>query len=170
MTGIRNIKADELMDGMNAEHAGQRADELFSSSLYCAESVLKAVAEEANIESWIIPRIATGFCSGLARTNGTCGAVNGGIMALGLLLGRDDSEGSLDGIYAKVQEFLKGFENKFGSCNCFKLTGCDLTTEEGRKDYYLKEMPDKCSELTGMAAYMVTGLITDSCPISLSAS
>ena len=42
----------------------QRSEELFQSGWYCAESVLLAIAEAHGIESEIIPKIATAFCSG----------------------------------------------------------------------------------------------------------
>lgn len=47
--------------------------------LYCAGGVLKTIADQAGIESNLIPAIATGLCSGLARTCGPCGALTGGV-------------------------------------------------------------------------------------------
>jgi hypothetical protein len=54
------------------EQASQRSVELFRSGFFCAESVLLAIAESQGIESDLIPRIATGFCSGISRTGGAC--------------------------------------------------------------------------------------------------
>lgn len=125
------------------------------SNLYCAESVVLAVAEGLNIRSPLIPRIASGFCSGLSRTGGTCGAVNGGIMALGLLFGRDDGEGPPDGAYDKVRTFLQRFSDAHGSCTCLELTGCDLSTEEGRNRYAEEGMMVKCYGLTRDAVSLV---------------
>ena len=41
------------------EQAPQRSRELFQSGLYCAESVLQAIAESQGIQSDLIPRIAS---------------------------------------------------------------------------------------------------------------
>ncbi|MBW8011897.1 MAG: C_GCAxxG_C_C family protein [Chloroflexi bacterium] len=102
------------MVGM-AEH---RSIELFKSGMYCAESVLKVVAEANVIESDLIPAIATGFCSGIARTGGLCGAVSGGILGLGLITGRNSPGESVEKNYTQVQELIKKFEEKFGDTNC----------------------------------------------------
>lgn len=130
-------------------------DRALRSNLYCAESVLLGVAEGLNIKSPLIPRIASGFCSGLSRTGGTCGAVNGGVMALGLIFGRDDGDAPPDGFYEKVQQFLKRFKDTCGSCNCLELTGCDLSTEEGHNQYVEERMWEKCQDLTRKAVSMI---------------
>jgi hypothetical protein len=57
------------------EQVPQRSPELFRSGFFCAESVLLAIAESQGIQSDLIPRIATGFYSGISRTDGMCGAV-----------------------------------------------------------------------------------------------
>ncbi len=140
---------------MKTQKMEQGADRALGSNLYCAESVLLGAAEGLNVESPFIPRIATGFCSGLSRTCGTCGAVNGGIMALGLIFGRDDGETPPDATYEKIQVFLKRFEETYGSCNCRELTGCDLSTEEGHRQYLDKGMWERCQDLTRKAVSLV---------------
>ncbi len=140
---------------MKAEQMRNAVDRAMRSNLYCAESVLLGVAEGLEIESPLIPRIASGFCSGLSRTGGTCGAVNGGVMALGLLFGRDDGESLPEGAYENVRMFMQRFNNSFGSCNCLELTGCDLSTEEGHNQYLEKRIWEKCQVLTRSAVEMV---------------
>ncbi len=114
--------------------------------------MLQAVAEHCGIDSPLVPKIATGFCSGVSRTNGMCGAVSGGIMALGLVLGRESSNVTVDDAYSKVQEFLNSFELQYGARNCIELTGCDLSTGEGRERFKKEGMKNKCQEFTGSAA------------------
>ena len=58
----------------------QCAEESFASGLYCAESVVLSIARSQGIESDLLPKLATGFCSGMARTCGTCGALSGAIL------------------------------------------------------------------------------------------
>ena len=101
--------------------------------LYCAETVLADVAAEHGIESSLIPRIATGLCSGMARTCGPCGALTGGILALNLVLGRDNRAQSVERNYAAVQELVERFEQQHGSTQCQQLLGCDLGTVEGQQ-------------------------------------
>src|SRR5512136_2619153 len=116
-----------------SEQAPQRSRELFQSGFFCAESVLLAIAESQDIRSDLIPRIATGFCSGISRTGGMCGAVSGGLMGIGLVAGRNSPAESLDPAYTLAQRFISAFEEQYGSVNCRQLTGCDLATESGQR-------------------------------------
>ena len=68
------------------------AEDSFAAGFYCAESVVMAIAKAEGIESELLPRIATGFGGGMARTCGDCGAVTGAMMAVGLALGRSARE------------------------------------------------------------------------------
>jgi C_GCAxxG_C_C family probable redox protein len=103
-----------------------------------------AVAESQGIESDWLPKIATGFCSGLARTGGPCGALNGGILGLNLLTGRPEPGAPVDRNYALVRELIDRFEEMFGSTNCQQLTGVDLGTEEGQAKFREKDQILNC--------------------------
>lgn len=147
---------------MNAKAVEQRAIELFNSGFYCAESVLLAVTEHAGIHSPLIPKISTGFCGGISRTKGICGAVSGGVMALGIIFGRANADMTVDNTYWKVQELLTRFENQYGTNNCFDLTGCDFNVQVDRQRWKESGMARKCEEFTGAAARMVTEIIVSS--------
>jgi hypothetical protein len=43
------------------------------------------MAESNGDTSDVIPKIATGFCAGMSRTNRTCGAVTGAVMAMTII-------------------------------------------------------------------------------------
>ncbi|MFH0958900.1 MAG: C-GCAxxG-C-C family protein [Pseudomonadota bacterium] len=146
---------------MNSFAVEKRAKELFFLGFRCAESVLQAVAEHAGIHSPLIPKISTGFCGGISRSKGLCGAVSGGVMALGMILGRSSPDKSADYTYEKVREFLIAFENQHGSSNCFELIGCDFNEPMERQIWMESGMIDKCMELTGWAARMVIETIDD---------
>ena len=136
-----------------------RSKRLFESGFGCAESVLMAVCESKGIKSALIPRIASGFCGGVANTNGMCGAVAGGVLALNIVYGRDHANDSKDLNYQKVQEFQKMFTAKFGSGNCSTLTDCDLSTEMGHQKFKKLNVHKKCTDFTGEATRMVLELI-----------
>lgn len=123
--------------------------------------MLQAVAEHHGIDSPLIPKIATGFCGGMSRTKNVCGAVSGGIMAIGIAFGRESADVDVDNAYGKVQEFQRIFKRNFGSINCFELTGCDLSTTEGREQFWSMGIKDKCREYTGSAARMAAEIIGD---------
>jgi dihydrofolate reductase len=147
---------------MDLKLVEEKAKAMFGpKGLLCAESVLKTVSDEAGVISPLIPRIATGFCGGIARTRGMCGAVAGGVMALSILYGRDNTEQSYETVYEMVQRFLRAFEEDYRSTNCFDLTGCDLSKEEGRQAFVEKGMIEKCRQFTGRAASMVAEIFND---------
>ena len=118
-----------------------------------------AVAEHENIQSDIIPRIATAFCGGLAHTAGMCGAVSGGIMAISLSLGRNSPEDQVDLCYDTVGEFMKRFSAQFGELNCQKLTGVHLGTEEGQAIFKEKALINQCRDYVGEATRMVLEVV-----------
>ena len=123
-----------------SEQASQRSLELFRSGFFCAESVLLAIAESQGIQSDLIPRIATGFCSGISRTGGMCGAVSGAIMGINLVAGRNSPAESLEISYTLTQKLISRFEKQYGSINCRQLIGCDLATEAGQR-YFMENQP-----------------------------
>ena len=136
-----------------------KSKKLFNSGFGCAESVLIATSESMNIKSELIPRIASGFCGGVANTNGMCGAVNGAIMAINIIHGRDRHDESKDMNYQKVQQFIEKFESKFDSISCPVLTGCDLSIEEGQQKFNKNNIHQKCANYTGEATRMVLEII-----------
>jgi C_GCAxxG_C_C family probable redox protein len=143
------------------DKVSQRSGELFQSGLYCAESVLLAIAESKGIQSDLIPKIATGFCGGISRTCGMCGAVSGSIMAINLFVGRNSPEDSAQPAYAVVRSMLQKFETKFGSTNCKDLTGCDLGTEEGHKRFEDNNIIERCRDYVQEATAVAMSLIEE---------
>ena len=143
------------------DKAPQRSRELFDSGFYCAESVLLAIAEANGIVSDVIPRIATGFCGGISRTSGICGAVSGAIMGINLVTGRISPEETVDKSYRLTKRLIELFERKFGFSNCQKLTGYDLDTEEGLQAFQESGRIEQCKEYTEEAARIAMMLIDE---------
>ena len=142
-----------------SEQAPQRSVELFRSGFFCAESVLQAIAESQGVQSDLIPRIATGFCSGISRTGGMCGAVSGAMMGINLVAGRNSPAESLEDSYALAQKLISQFERQNGSVNCRQLIGCDLATDFGQRYFMENHLMDHClkyaEDATGMAIALI---------------
>lgn len=62
----------------------------------------------------------TGFGGGMQRGT-TCGAVVGAVAALGWATGRTEPEQAREPSAKAVREFLREFENSFGTLNCREL-------------------------------------------------
>lgn len=107
----------------------------FKSGLNCAESVLKAVMDNTDHS---FPdetvALATGFGGGMGLTGNNCGALLGGVMAVGLIHGRKNPlEGEFKervdklygnpGLYRFFNNLPQRFVDRFGEINCEKLNG-----------------------------------------------
>ena len=118
--------------------------------------MLLAVAEKHSIQSDIIPGIATGFCGGMSRTAGLCGALVGGVMALGILYGRKSSKDSPKKIYALTERLVHDFEKQLGSRNCSDILGCDISTREGEAVFEARKLAKTvCLDATIQATELV---------------
>lgn len=137
------------------------AEDSFASGLYCAESVVLALADAQGIESELLPKIATAFCSGMGRMNGTCGALTGAVMGLGLALGRNDAGQSVQPSYAATQSLIRLFEQEFGGRDCHVLLGCDLNTPEGQHTFRENRLSERCAKYTGKAAEIAARLVIE---------
>ena len=118
-----------------------------------------AVAESQGIASDLLPKIATGFCSGMARTGGPCGALTGAIMGLNLVTGRSEPGTPVDENYALVNELIDQFEAQFGSTNCQVLTGVHLGAPEGLATFRANNKIEDCLQYTEEATKMALALI-----------
>jgi C_GCAxxG_C_C family probable redox protein len=135
------------------------AEESFVSGLYCAESVVLAIARSQGVESDLLPKVATAFCSGMSRTCGPCGALTGAVMGMGLVMGRDRSTDSVQDAYALTQKLIDEFEKAFGARNCHDLLGCDLGTLEGQIAFREGKLHERCFQYTGKSAEIAARLI-----------
>lgn len=143
------------------DHAARRARALFESGdYYCAESVLLAIAAHQGIESALLPQIATGFCSGMARTCGLCGAVSGAVMGLGLVNGRQKPGDDRAANYDVVRAFLAAFSARHGSTNCFELTDCDLDTPAGQQKFRDENVAARCADYVEQAVQLALDAVS----------
>jgi C_GCAxxG_C_C family probable redox protein len=144
---------------MKTEETAQNARAYFEGGLYCAESVLLSLAQAQGVESDLVPRIATGFCSGLARRGGLCGALSGAVMGLSLAAGRSSAAEPVDPSYALVQALLLDFDAQHAAVSCPDLLGCDLGTPEGQAYYQENNLFPRCAGLVEDAARSAAALL-----------
>jgi C_GCAxxG_C_C family probable redox protein len=134
-------------------------EEALASGLYCAEGVVLALAKAQGVESDLLPKVATAFCSGMAGTCGPCGALTGAVIGIGLALGRSRGEEPTNASYAATQQLIREFVQAFGAKNCHELLGCDLGTPEGQATFRNNRLHERCAEYTGKATEIAARLI-----------
>jgi C_GCAxxG_C_C family probable redox protein len=126
----------------------------------CSESVLLAISEWLGVRSELIPRIASGFGGGIGGSGSVCGAVSGGVIALGIKFGRADLKQE-NRAYTLSSELMTRFEKEFGHINCRELTECDFSTEEGRRTYTDEKMwENKCRQYIASSTAIVFDIIS----------
>jgi C_GCAxxG_C_C family probable redox protein len=108
----------------------------------------------------LIPRIATAFCSGLSHTAGQCGAVNGGILAISLMAGRDDYETPVDDCYTAIQRFLEAFQTQHNSLTCPGLLGINIAEPEGLEKFHAHGMVETCYGLVELTTQLALESLT----------
>jgi C_GCAxxG_C_C family probable redox protein len=120
------------------------------------------VCQEFEIESEIIPRIASCFGGGIGNTGAVCGAVAGAVMAIGLIKERGQTVEDWFRIAAVAQEFRRRFEAEMGTISCRELTGADLSTGEGLEQYRSSDIPmTVCFPAVGVAYQLVLDLLQE---------
>ncbi len=121
-----------------AKMLSEKAATYFLGGYNCAESVLLTMCEYWNGKNSLVPKIATSFGAGVGKCGSICGALAGGVMAIGIKYGSNEpgKEKRLKP-YELAQRFYRQFEKQHGSVLCRKLIEYDLSDpeelEEARK-------------------------------------
>jgi C_GCAxxG_C_C family probable redox protein len=108
---------------MEKEEIQENAYRYFVSGYHCAESMARAIIESQsdafNPESI---KAASAFQGGIGKCKqDACGALTGGVVALGVLKGRTDPAQDISGAVSMANQFRERFLEKFGSTNCAVL-------------------------------------------------
>ena len=138
----------------------EKAVKRFLEGYNCAQSVLLTMFEHWNGKNELIPRIATAFGGGIGRCGSVCGALTGGVMAIGVKYGTN--EPMLDKrvkAYELAYRFYKQFETQHESVLCRELIGYDLyNPEELKKAREAKVFEEKCTKFVRTAVEILTEL------------
>jgi C_GCAxxG_C_C family probable redox protein len=108
--------------------------------------VLYAFREESDLPEETALKITCGLGAGMGRKEEVCGAVTGGIIVIGAKYGRgvNDDRTATEKTYAKTRELMDQFAKRHGTFICRKLlNGCELTTEEGQKQFKENDLLNK---------------------------
>jgi C_GCAxxG_C_C family probable redox protein len=113
---------------------GDTALVIFGQGFSCSQSVLAAFAPDLGMERADALRVSAALGGGIGRSGGTCGAVTGALMALGLKYGMTEADpAAKERMYVLAQDFMGRFAAQHGTTTCRELMGCDPSTPEGRQ-------------------------------------
>ena len=114
---------------MNAE----KIKEEFIKGYDCSQVVFRYFAAKYGVSEDEANRIAACFGGGMMMGS-VCGAYTGAMMAIGLKYGHSKPEKLLEQketMMVKYAEFKEKFTEEFGTVECKKLIGYDVSTPEG---------------------------------------
>jgi C_GCAxxG_C_C family probable redox protein len=105
----------------------QKAAELHASKKYnCAQAVAMAFADKVDLSEDELSRLGEAFGSGGGNMEGTCGAIAGAQMIIGLMNSCGTKEGSTRSVcYKKSRRLMEDFKAKNGSVICKELKGIE---------------------------------------------
>ena len=118
----------------------------FMEGYNCAQAVFFSFSDFVKIDKDTALKLACGFGAGMGRKEEVCGAVSGGIMVIGAKYGRgeNDDRSATEVTYAKTRELMDQFAGRYGTFICRRLLNeCDLTTEEGQKQFKENDLFNK---------------------------
>lgn len=146
------------------EGASQRAYEVFSNKqvLACSQAVMLGIQETFGPRYPLLLK-AVGILSGGSRAGSLCGALQGGLLALGMYFGPpEDKMGDLE---ALVQSFIPAkrlyaeFTNRFGSRLCREITRTDFDVPQQRQAWLDRGGWEECARLVRETTAIVAALI-----------
>ena len=107
------------------------ANEEWQKGFNCAESVLRGVCHFHDIDlPDIAKRMATPFGGGIGRCEDVCGALTGGVMGIGAVLGRADATGDKTASRVAAARLYSEFAREFGSVRCSDLNKGDFDSPQ----------------------------------------
>ena len=148
-----NIRQD-----VSVTKIGKDAEEYFRGGYFCCEAVMAAVRDnfELDVPKEVIA-MASGMAVGAGRSGCLCGAVNGGILALGMFFGRTEQTGPKDPKVAKCMELTHELHSWFKEANGKNSVCCRVLTKEF--DMGKGEHKEQCIYFTGLCAKKVAEIV-----------
>jgi C_GCAxxG_C_C family probable redox protein len=145
-----------MNDPKAVDQARSKAEELYRSGQYLRSEAVFLVANEylgRPVPDETV-RLASGFPVGMGTAGCACGALTGGIMALGLLFGRTTPGQSMPGMFEASKELHDRFKARRGRTCCRVLI---------RKfEFGSPEHLEQCIAITGEVAADVIELLARS--------
>lgn len=134
------------------------AEDNFRNGFFCCEALVQAIRDnfELDVPEQVIA-MASGMAVGVGRSGCLCGAVNGGVLALGLFFGRTEPKGPQDPKVVKCMELTNELHQWFKENNGKNSTCCRVLTREF--DMGKGEHKEQCIHFTGLCAMKTAQII-----------
>jgi len=142
----------------------KQAVSCFNKGFSCSQAILSTYGQELGMDRKTALKVSGAFGGGMARMAETCGAVTGAFMVIGLKYGKTkvNDEKAKDKTYDFVKEFVSRFKARNNSIICKELLGCDISTDEGVKEFKDKRLiTTLCPKFVQDAAEIIEEMLSD---------
>lgn len=140
----------------------ESARALFKEGFSCSQAVAAAYSDLYGLDRETALRVSAGFGGGMGRMAGTCGAVTGAFMVIGLKNGATSArdKDKKENTHRLVRELAEKFQAVYGSLACKDLLGCDVSTPEGMAQSKDKKFHQTvCPKFVESAAEILEGIL-----------
>lgn len=148
------IKAKEI----SLKKVQQDAENNFRNGYYCCEALMATIIQDFEID---VPQeviaMSSGMAVGLGKSGCVCGALNGGVLALGMIFGRTEQNGPTNPKSVKCLQLTNELHNWFKANNGKNAICCRILTKEF--DMGKGEHKEQCIRFTGLCAWKVGEII-----------
>jgi C_GCAxxG_C_C family probable redox protein len=141
----------------------ERAAFYLGKGFHCSQTVLHVVQDLLGEEDEAAVRMMGGFGAGIGGMGSVCGAMIGGVAALGLNRGKGTVEGREDpSLFPLCAELYHRFGTEIEASHfCRDITGTDFTKPEEVKAYMNSpEKTGRCIRLVGRTAALVKDMLS----------
>lgn len=143
---------------MSVKQIQKDAEDNFRNGYFCCEALMAAIRDdfELDVPEEVIA-MASGMAVGVGKSGCLCGALNGGVLALGLFFGRTEQNGPKDPKAVKCMELTHELHSWFMEANGKHSACCRVLTKEF--DMGQGEHKEQCIRFTGMCAAKVAEIV-----------
>lgn len=147
-----------IKNEVSVKKIGKDAEDLYRNGYFCCEAVMASMRNnfELDVPEEVIA-MSSGMAIGAGKSGCMCGALNGGILALGMFFGRTEQNGPKDPKVVKCMALTHELHDWFRDANGKKSNCCRVLTREF--DMGKGEHKEQCIRYTGMCAEKTAEII-----------
>jgi len=94
----------------------------------------------------MIPKIGTGIGAGVSLNGLLCGSISSVAIAIGIKYGRTSPEENPQPVWNMVDKYVAEFKDRWGAVTCRELTGLNVKTVKGMREYLRSVHDYACAE------------------------
>ncbi|MCR4962391.1 MAG: C-GCAxxG-C-C family protein [Firmicutes bacterium] len=134
------------------------AEDSYRQGFFCCEAVMETIIRHFRLD---VPletvRLASGMAIGVGQSGCICGALNGGVLAIGLFFGRSQHNGPQDPAVIQCMALSKELHDWFKANNGKNAVCCRILTREF--DMRQGQHKAQCIYYTGLCAAKTAAIL-----------